>query len=402
MLVTLLFWSVRFRNKNKELVVFGSSPILNNKYWSKAVKNLGVNSITIMESYYSSINSKEDYDMYFSDFSPKFVPKNKRKLVGRYMVWFFLLKNAKIIVKSFNSFSFITWKFEYLLFRMSRIKVVTLPYGSDAYCYSKIVDKSAQNALLTSYPNAAKQESEISRRVMWATKYSDFVMGGFMSIDGMPRWDLCIPQFAQVDVENWSYRNSYSDADGVNGLVKILHCPNHRGAKGSEFIMNAVNNLKKEGLKVELVLLEKVSNERVLETMLEVDILAEQLMIPAYGLNAIEGLASGIPVLSNLENLNYTQLFTRYSFLGECPIVSTSPENIENNLRTLVRNPELRKRIGISSRAYAEKYHSIKFSERVFSLIFKKIEDPNIDIINAFHPMQSKYVMNNQIEKCNH
>ena len=96
--------------------------------------------------------------------------------------------------------------------------------------------------------------------------------------------------------------------------------------------MDAVEKLKVKGLKIELVLLEKVPNDRVRELMQECDILAEQFIATAYAFSGIEGMASGLPVMANLESEYYTRVYRRYSFLNECPILSTTPETLEQNL----------------------------------------------------------------------
>ncbi|NMC60946.1 MAG: glycosyltransferase family 4 protein [Candidatus Methanofastidiosa archaeon] len=126
--------------------------------------------------------------------------------------------------------------------------------------------------------------------------------------------------------------------------------------------------------------------------MKEVDILAEQFIATGYALNAIEGMASGLPVLSNLDNEFYTRLFRRYCYLNECPILSTTPETLKDNLRVLIKNPQLRKELGEAGRKYVEKYHSYEAAQYIFGSIYKKILDnEDIDLMNLFHPLKSEY-----------
>ncbi|MDD3072408.1 MAG: aminotransferase, partial [Candidatus Pacebacteria bacterium] len=83
------------------------------------------------------------------------------------------------------------------------------------------------------------------------------------------------------------------------------------------------------------------------------------------------------------------------------PILSTSPENIKDNLRLLVENPSLRKELGEAGRKYVEKYHSYKAFQYMFSNVYKKIiEGKDIDLINLFHPLKSAY--NNSMPKIKH
>ena len=106
-----------------------------------------------------------------------------------------------------------------------------------------------------------------------------------------------------IDTDGWKAKKIYSPNDGVSGPVKIIHTPNHRGFKGTEFLVAAVNELRSEGLKIELILLEGVKNELVRHIMEnDADILAEQFIATAYAMSGIEGMASGLPVLANLNN----------------------------------------------------------------------------------------------------
>jgi len=145
-------------------------------------------------------------------------------------------------------------------------------------------------------------------------------------------------------------------------------------------------------LLVELRLLEQVPNEQVRTVFQEMDILVDQLIATAYAFSGIEGMASGLPVLANLENDAYTRLFRRWSYLQECPVVSTSPETVVRNLRVLITRPDLRDVLGLAGRAYVEKYHSYEAARFLFGRIHDKILGRNsVDLMNIFHPLLGEY-----------
>lgn len=390
-----------FIRKNKNKIIFGTTPILNNKYWSNALKEVGIESETLMRRYYSNINNKEDFDKYFDDLIPVIM---KKKYIDEaaylFFVWLYIIENAKFFVMPFHGIVFkkYFWKVEYLLFKINGIKVIVLPYGSDAYMYSKIKDPLLQHALLTSYPEAARNEKNIEKKVFFWSTYADYTINAYMGMDGMPRWDTPIFSFVQINTAKWKDNTSRSMNNGKNGLVKIIHSPNHRGFKGTEYLLHIVNELQEEGLKIELVLLENVKNSKVYELMQEVDILAEQFIATGYALSGIEGMSSGLPVMANLDNKDYTEVFRRYSFLNECPILSTTPETLKDNLRLLITNPELRKELGELGRKYAEKYHSYEMAQHMFTHIFRKLDGEDIDLMNLYHPLKSEYVKNNYIK----
>jgi len=131
----------------------------------------------------------------------------------------------------------------------------------------------------------------------------------------------------------------------------------------------------------------------VRQTMPEMDILAEQFIASIYALSGIEGMACGLPVLVNLESEPHTRPFRRYSYLDECPAVSTSPETITANLRRLVTDPALRETLGRAGREYVEKYHSFSTAQYMFGAIYRKILDgDDVDLMRLFHPLTSPYV----------
>ena len=395
----LILVSLLIRKKRK-VVVFGSAPIIDYKYWTEALRSKGIPAKSLMKGLYS-INSANDFDLFFDDLIPF---KSRLKLINEiqylFFVWPYIIANAKYVVTNFNGFVFkrFFWKTEHVLFKLNRIKVIHLAYGSDAFIYSKICDKSVQNVLLNDYIDSAYQEFHIQRKLNFWNKFSDIILPGFMLADGFSRWSITTHKFSVINLNQWQKKKNYSSANGSNDFVKIIHSPNHRSVKGTEFIIDAIEQLKSEGYNIHFKLLENLSNEKVKEELLDSDILVEQLILPGYGTSGIEGLASGLTVMSNLENEHYTKLFRRYSYLNECPIVSTNPENIKMNLIGLIQNPKLREQLGNCGRQYAEKYHSYDAAHYMFSNIFKYLEGEPIDLMNLYHPLKSEYVKNNSIK----
>jgi len=389
----LLFLTALLPKRRKELI-WGPIPILNNKYWSAALKKVGWNSKTLMKEYYSTINKREDYDLYFEDLVPHWIwPPSLNRELSYYMALLYIIRNGRVTHIPFSGGPLgetPLWRLEAYLFRWAKVRTILIPYGADIFRYSQVVDPSFRNGLLISYPDGGKNEEKISNRIKYWVRQADFLDTGFI-IDGVGRWDMTVGNLICVDLEQWMPKTVYSPHDGTTGIVRILHTPNHRGVKGTEFLIHAINQLKAEGLKVELILLEKAPNDRVKQTMQEVDILADQFICIGYGLAAIEGMASGLPVMANLDE-SYMRLFRRYSYLNECPMISSTPETVKSDLRILVRQPKLREQLGRAGREYVEKYHSYEMAQYLFGSIYKKILfNEEVDLMNLFHPLKSEY-----------
>lgn len=358
------------------------------------MKKAGYCSKTAIYSFHS-INERKDFDLLFEESIPSFLDKFKRVIrpVLPYLAFIYCIKRFDIFHISFKGGILCNTpirKFEAGLLKLAKCKIVCLPYGSDAYVYNEIADLSLRHALLTSYPETGKKSCSIKSDILYWSKNADAIVQGFI-IDSMPRWDVLCGNFVTIDTEKWKPLRNPIENDGINGPVKISHTPNHRGCKGTEYLIEAVNKLKNEGLQIELVLMEGKKNDEVKSLLQnEVDIHCDQLIIPGYGLSAIEGMAVGLPVLSNLESDVYLQVFRRFSFLNNCPIISASPETIYRKLKTLITDPELRKQLSEDGRQYVESFHSFKAAQYLFESIYKRIwYGEDIDLINLYHPLKN-------------
>ncbi|MEO7295111.1 MAG: glycosyltransferase [Candidatus Limnocylindria bacterium] len=379
----------------RRTLVWGPVPIINNRYWSLAMREVGWDSMTLMEAHYT-INARSDFDRYFDELGPSWLRRTRlARLLTPAMALIWLVRHARVVHLPFTGGPLgrtSWWRLEAGLFRRKGIHMIVMPYGGDAHLYSRVIDPSLRFALQLSYPAEARREREIADRVDYWTRQADVMITGTM-IDGLGRTDVINVQPCCIDTRAWAAKSSYSRHDGRSGPVRVLHTPNHRGFKGTEFLLRSVEELQQEGLLIELVLLERVPNEVVRETMQEVDILAEQFIASIYAMSGIEGMASGLPVLVNLESEPHTRPFRRYSYLDECPAVSTSPETITANLRRLVTDPVLRETLGRAGRQYVDKYHSFATAQYMFGAIYRKIlDDEDVDLMRLFHPLVSTFV----------
>jgi glycosyltransferase involved in cell wall biosynthesis len=382
-------------------------PLQSNQYWSNALKSEGYRSETLMK-WVQEYQNRNTYD--------KFI--DQIKIVGwnpfdKYLLHFFwpfiaftyAIRKFDIFHHHFyGGFLCETWlmRFEAQLLRAFGCKtVITAVGGGDFYRYDSIINISLLTGHLMCYPEKVFEDESKQKKIKYWTKHADFIMVGFQ-IDKLGRWDMMPFNMVCIETKKMEPKVSYSPANGKDGAVRIIHAPNHRGAKGTEFIQKAVIDLQNEGLKIEFKLVEKMQNSELIKLLRESDILVDQLIF-AYGLNAIEGMSLGLPVVANLENEEYTRAFRRFSYLNECPIASATPENIKGILKILIENPELREELGIANRKYTEKYHSEETTRFIYQKIYDKIwhQNSSEDLMQIFHPLNpSSY--NNSSEIINH
>jgi hypothetical protein len=245
--------------------------------------------------------------------------------------------------------------------------------------------------MLINYPEPGRHEDEVDRRVKRWMKHADVVVGGLM-VEGAPRWDLLATNYVVVPPERVRSRQSWSTATGESEPVTILHAPNHRGVKGTEFIIDAVESLKRRDHSIEFVLLEGAPNEQVIEAMRNADICIDHCIGAGYGLFAIEAMGSGATVVANLDDPQRLGVHRAFGWLNQCPIVSADIERLERTIEELVRKPALREELGRMGVEYVRRFHSPQTAQHIFGSLYRSLAGEEIDLLMLFHPISSEYM----------
>ena len=384
----------RFTRKPKlpPRLLWGFRPIINNKYFSQALSKNYKSTSCVVGVF--SIHKKTDFDVVLD--------LQLKDLVG-YFFWLFKsIYSYDIFHLSFHGGLLRYLSLEVLepyLYKAAGIKTVLVAYGSDVHVYDKIANKAYAHTLMSFYPQDYAARKEILTQIMRWSKHADVIIPGMLIPNGFPRWDIVTPNFVVIDSSKFAETIPRKKSD----KIVIVHTPNHRIIKGSEYIISAVKTLQSEGIPVELILIEGLKNDEVLKILREkADILVEKIIGPSYALSGIEGMAAGLPVVGNISTIDWDKdmnLFYRYSFLSECPILNANPESITDTLRILCSSPKLRNDLGRSGREYVEKYHSFRAAQHLYGKIYEKIwYGEDVDLINLYHPLMSDYVKTNPVK----
>ena len=136
----------------------------------------------------------------------------------------------------------------------------------------------------------------------------------------------------------------------------MIHAPSHRGAKGTAYILEAVDRLKAEGVAFEFVLVENLSNAEARTLYERADLVVDQLLAGWYGGFAVEVMALGKPVICYLRESDFG--FLPQAMRSALPLINARPDNIFAVLREWLtaRRSELSAR-GMTCRQYVEHWH---------------------------------------------
>ncbi|MFQ5977922.1 MAG: glycosyltransferase [Candidatus Heimdallarchaeota archaeon] len=132
--------------------------------------------------------------------------------------------------------------------------------------------------------------------------------------------------------------------------VTIAHASANRQIKGTDYIIKAVKELKKENYRINLLLIENMPHRKALECYKQADIVVDQLGIGWYGVFALECMAMGKPVCAYIRR-------DLKSLLPSSVLINASPKDITENLRILIEDWKLRRDFGERGRKFVQEFH---------------------------------------------
>lgn len=355
--------------KKKIDVGLGPEPLINNIYHKKALQMYGYSVETFVDSVY----------FITSDFDIRGDLIFKNKSIKYLYLFFRIIFNYKSIYIYFNGgplsfyYTIFLSKLEPFLYMVANVKVVVMPYGGDVQNLLVCPNLTYKHTMSIDYPSFRFLQSKIASQVKLWTKYATHVISGCDWVYYMYHWDTLMLAHFSIDLKKFEpYRNSAQIIS--SSPLKILHAPNHRAIKGTQFFVKAVEELRAEGYAVELILMEKQSNSDVLKMMSQVDLVADQLIIGWYAMFALEAMAMGKPVLCYLRD-DLIKLYENTGIVekNEIPLIPCTPSTVKEVILKHINNKQQLKTIGESSLQYVKKYHSLESVGKVFDQINQKV-----------------------------
>jgi glycosyltransferase involved in cell wall biosynthesis len=374
-LLLLIALCARWRTRKID-VGLGPVPLINNVYHKKALATYGYTSETFVNNVY-----------YITD---EFDVRGDRTMWGRVRLLrvFFLplylliraLYTYKCLYVYFNGGPLghcpVLWRVEPVLYKLAHVKVVVMAYGGDVQELSRSANLLFKDAMAHDYPSHRLRRQLIAARIDLWTRWADHIISGCEWVDYLYYWHTLMLAHFSIDVDRWrpSDRQVSQVSPANQRQLRILHAPNHRTIKGTQYFINAVNELVAEGLAIELVILERVPNHKVREVMAAVDVVADQLIIGWYAMFALEAMAMAKPVLCYLRP-DLEELYIGAGLVGvdEIPIVRCSPFTVKECIRELALHRAKLCDIGKRSRQFVLKHHSPQTVGKVFDRINRSL-----------------------------
>ncbi len=260
------------------------------------------------------------------------------------------------------------------LLAIAGVRVIVMPYGADVQDMARSPNALFKHTMGRDYPAQRLGRTRIARRIDRWTRRADHVISGCEWVDYTYHWDTLMLAHFAIDTDAWPPAEPRPEALDPAQPLRILHAPNHRHIKGTRYFIDAVQSLREEGVPVELVLLERVPNSEVKKAMAEADVVADQLIVGWYAMFAIEGMATGRPVLCYLRE-DLERLYRTVGLLneGDPPIVRCDPLTVKERIRALADHRDQLSELGRLGRQFVLDHHSPQVIGRKFSAILETL-----------------------------
>lgn len=270
------------------------------------------------------------------------------------------------------------FRLDYMLIKLFRKKLAVIFLGSEIrhwYLYQKELEALGFDELFATCIEAYRNQNfgtyaEKIERVQAAEAYADIVLSqpGFAQLQTKPYYRATVGL----------YLPEYGFAAHGRKKPLLVHAPSARGVKGTEFVEEALDRLKLEGIEFDFKLIENMPNHELIQLLIEADIVIDELNSDTIGVLSTEAMATGNAVLTGYmaELVKVPQ---------PCPVLNTNRLNVYDHIKTLILDVDLRTELAHSGRKYVEQHHDItQIAAKELHWMFLPKQDRQYDFIPTF------------------
>ncbi|HEX7456422.1 MAG TPA: glycosyltransferase family 4 protein [Candidatus Nanoarchaeia archaeon] len=263
--------------------------------------------------------------------------------------------------------TFFSYKYDHLILKLFRKKIVNTFRGSDVFDVERsIKEYGKESPYHKDYQlKGSEHYKKIEERKKFIISRSDriILIGPWMA-DSVGKYDQIIPYARDID----GIRKSKTEPS-PNQAFTIMHAPTDEEKKGTRYVVQAVEELRGKGVKVNLVLADKISRKDLYKKMSVADLIIDQLLIGWYGGLSVEAMALGKPVVCYLKE-EYVKLVP---FGKNIPIINANKDNLAEVLERLIKNRKGLAAIGKRGYEFVKKVHDAKIIAEQYKKVYESL-----------------------------
>tara|TARA_A100000171_G_scaffold51162_1_gene64616 strand:- start:21477 stop:22688 length:1212 start_codon:yes stop_codon:yes gene_type:complete len=328
--------------------------------YKKGFEKLGHDTFTVVFSknkYYPNA----EYDVVLSDsiisgtIFPALLNKMLSSLIIRTKTFFFFIR-ALLTCEIFyynTGGHILPFALDYKLIKIFNKKLVIIFLGSEIrhwYLYQKELEGLGYANLYEQCIKTYKEQSfgsylDKARRVNLAEKYSNLILSqpGFAQLQRLPY----LRATPGLLLEEYTFNIP------ERAVPIIVHAPSSRGVKGTEFVIAALEKLRREGIEFEFRLIENLPNHELLELLSKVDIVIDELNSDTIGVLSSEAMATGNAVISSY-------IIELAKVPVPCPVINSNKFSIYEDVKQLILDIPLRVSLANEGKDYVNRHHDIQ------------------------------------------
>ena len=329
--------------------------------------------------YYGPSNIKYNYLIRFWRLSWFYRSKTKRKYLIKKSFYFILNEfiNFLFIIRSIFLYDIFIFsygetisnrEYEFWLYKLLGKKIIFVFLGSDSrppYMAAKYINDDLE----VNYQLLSKATLSQKNKIKRIEKFTDFCInwgpcGQFHEKNFINIFKLGLPlNIKPVQIN-----------DNKNEIVKILHSPSDSAIKGTKYILNALDLLKKEGILFELNLLSDVCNNEVLKAITKCDFIIDcRFSDTPIGMFGAEAALLGKPtIVGGYLHDNIEKYFNDNESIP--PALYVHPNKIKKGIKKMIIDHEFRANLASKTFDFAKK----NYTSRHVALNYMKIINENI------------------------
>ncbi len=311
--------------------------------FSSQLKSQGFDAFSAVNS--DRYNRKVDYKL----------PRSKNKFLDGFLSpirvlirfsWFFRFD----IFHFYFGTSLLPFHIDLPFYMLFGKKVIMEYLGSDVQEYQRSVDQYGKFTNVGFYyKDGPEHDKRILKRRAFEKKYIDLQLVCAPYLSEFVPGSRVLPLALDLSI--------YDPCPlQINGKIRILHAPTHRGNKGSDYIIDALVRLQNEGIEIDLVLVENMSHAQLIEEYKKCHLFIDQVAGGWYGTASIEAMACAKPVICF-----YRESYFKYiDFGNDLPLINANIDNIYDVLKNTISTSDDLHTIGLNSRKFVEDVHDVQ------------------------------------------
>ena len=144
--------------------------------------------------------------------------------------------------------------------------------------------------------------------------------------------------------------------------LKLLHAPTHREIKGTQYIVEAVEKVRRErGDVIELILIENQPHEDAISRYRQADVIVDQVLIGWYGGFAVEAMKLGKPVMARIAEEDLPFIPAAMAKDVRETVINVSPLTLHDTILRCIDDRAFLRERAAASIEYANRWHDPRY-----------------------------------------